>query len=92
MMQIMKDSAIVIHKPERVPWEDISAVVTDSLDSRKRAKYHALPCRELSDLACHDETEDILENCLKPGGIDGAICVGDIKTVMLNVHSAYERI
>ena len=52
MMQIMKDSPIVIHKPERIPWENIAAVVTDSLDSRKRAKDHALPCRELSDFAC----------------------------------------
>ena len=52
MMQIMKDSPIVIQKPKGIPGENIATVVTDSLDSRKRAKYHALPCRELSNFAC----------------------------------------
>ena len=44
MMQIMEDSPIVIDKPKRIPWEDIAAVVTDSLDGRKRTEYHALSC------------------------------------------------
>ena len=44
MMQIMKDSPVVVHKSKRIPWENIAAVITDRLDSRKRAEYHALPC------------------------------------------------
>ena len=43
MMQIMKDSPIVIYKSKWIPGENITAVVTDGFDGRKRAEYHALP-------------------------------------------------
>ena len=44
MMQIMKDSPVVVHKSKRIPRENIAAVITDSFDSCQRAEYHALPC------------------------------------------------
>ena len=44
MMQIMKDSPVVVHKSKRIPRENIAAVITDSFDGRQRAEYHALPC------------------------------------------------
>ena len=47
MMQVMKDGPIVVHKPEWIPGKHITAMITNRLDSRKRAKEHTLPRREL---------------------------------------------
>ncbi len=75
MMQIVKPSPITVQKAERIPREDIPAVVAECLDGRGGAKQHALPGAEARELPGQDEGEDVEEECLEPVAVDGAVGV-----------------
>lgn len=82
----MEPGAITIHEAQRIPREDIAAVIADGLDRGGAAEQHALPGAEACDLAGQDEGEDIEKEGLEPVGVDGAVGVGDVDAVVLGVH------
>ena len=45
MMQIVKRGAVVVDEAERVPREDVAAVIADGFDGGEGAEEHALPRR-----------------------------------------------
>ena len=85
-MEVVEDGPVVVDEAERIPGEDVAAVIADGLDGRERAKQHALAGRELGNLPREYKAEDIEEKGFEPVSVDGAVCVRHIETMMLCVH------
>ena len=85
MMQVMEPGAVIVNQPERIPGEDIAAVIADGLDGGESAEQHALPRRELRDFPGQHEGDDVEEDRFKPVAVDGAVGVGDVEAVVLRV-------
>lgn len=86
----MKDGPVAVHRPRRIPGEDIAAVIADGLDGGARAEDHALPGAQPGHLAGDHKGEDVEEEGFEPVGVDGAVGVGNVEAVVLSVHEAVE--
>ncbi|KAL9024627.1 MAG: hypothetical protein Q9196_006381 [Gyalolechia fulgens] len=89
-MAIVKDGPVPVDPPERIPGEDVPAMVADGLDGGQAPEEHALPGGEAGDAGGEDKGEDVEAEGLEPVGVDGAVGVGDVEAVVLGVDEAVE--
>lgn len=90
MVQIVEAGAVGVEEAERVPGEDVTAVIADGFDGGGAGEEHALARGQAGDLTREHEGEDVEEEGLEPVGVDGAVGVRDVEAVVLRVHEPVE--
>lgn len=73
---------------QRIPGERVAAVVIDSLDGRQGEKPYALAHRHESRLEGETCTNSIEKEALKGVVVQGAICVGNVESVVSRVKGS----